>query len=412
MAPVLLWLIMVVCLVISVVKYVMGIILKISFPSAIKKDYTYQPAVSVLMPCFNEGKTVYETIASIAKCNYPAHKFEVIAQDDCSVDDSYEWMLKARQAQAQRDLLRTPTGLAGFTQPETGLPMQIVGGATLGLSNVRKAGLTVDAAEKECALYKTTTEAQLAIQYALPSIEREALRNRLTLIERAYTSLTQLMDKTSKMVESQNATRLILFELQTTRIKLDADRADTQSKLSAIYVPDLSDRPLKELAAEKESNETGEQRALDKLNRQNNWDVALTVGLHQQLNPALQGPQPYGEVTVNYNFAGRAIDRHLDRAAEAHDNWKKAQEGDVVRSMEMLRQQLTNGVTAQERRLEALQKETAEVDKNLELVAQPDTSAALNFNNQLTATKLLLDIEAGDASFRRERLREYLAKNY
>src|ERR1700752_4357177 len=39
------------------------------------------------------------------------------------------------QAQAQRDLLRTPLGFAGFTQPETGLPLQIVGGASLGLSN-------------------------------------------------------------------------------------------------------------------------------------------------------------------------------------------------------------------------------------------------------------------------------------
>ena len=91
MAPVLLWLIMILCLLVSVVKYVMGIILKMSFPSAkVQKDYSYQPAVSVLMPCFNEGKTVYETIESISKSNYPAEKFEVIAQDDCSVDDSYE----------------------------------------------------------------------------------------------------------------------------------------------------------------------------------------------------------------------------------------------------------------------------------------------------------------------------------
>jgi len=49
------------------------------------------------MPCYNEGKTVYETIESISKSNYPNHKFEVIAQDDCSVDDSYEWMLKAQR---------------------------------------------------------------------------------------------------------------------------------------------------------------------------------------------------------------------------------------------------------------------------------------------------------------------------
>lgn len=316
------------------------------------------------------------------------------------------------QAQAQRDLLRTPTGLAGFTQPETGLPMQIVGGATLGLSNVKKAALTMDVAQRECNLYTTTTQTQLAIQYALPSIEREALQNRLTLIERTFASLNDLMEKTSKMVEARNATRVMLFTLQTTRIKLDADRADTQSKVSAIYVPELTDEPLKKLVAEKETNETGEQRALDKLSRQNNWDVALTVGVHQQVNPASQGPQPYGEVTVNYNFASHAIDRHLDRAAQAHDDWKKLQEGDVIRSMAALRQQLVDGIAAQENRLKSLQEETAQLEKNLGPVASPDTAAALDFSNQLIATKLLLEIETGDAMFRRERLREYLAKNY
>src|ERR1700740_1819891 len=64
------------------------------------------------------------------------------------------------QAQAQRSLLRTPTATAGFTQPETGLPMQVVGGATLGLSDYRKAGLTMDVARKNCELYKAATGPQ------------------------------------------------------------------------------------------------------------------------------------------------------------------------------------------------------------------------------------------------------------
>ncbi|MFZ0821018.1 MAG: glycosyltransferase family 2 protein [Candidatus Acidiferrales bacterium] len=108
MAPILLWLIMVLCLLISVVKYLMGIILKFLHPRIkIQKDYSYQPTVSVLMPCFNEGRTVYETIESISKSNYPNDKFEVIAQDDCSDDDSYDWILKA-----QRDFsnIRITTG--------------------------------------------------------------------------------------------------------------------------------------------------------------------------------------------------------------------------------------------------------------------------------------------------------------
>ncbi len=316
------------------------------------------------------------------------------------------------QAQAQRDLLRTPTAEAGFTQPETGLPMQIVGGATLGLSDVRKAGLTMEAARKNCDLYRATLEAQQDVQYAFSNLEKNALQNRLGLIQGASKSLDALMEKTSKMVEAQNATRLMLFTLQTTRIKLDADRADTQSKIAAIYIPTLSDKPLKELVAQKQSGEQQEQRALDKLNRQNNWDVALTVGVHQQVNPVYQGPQPYGEVTVSYNLASWSINKHLDRAADAHEEWKRVQEGDVVRSMEVLRQQLLDTIAVQEAKLKSLREETTQLDKNLEVVANPDTSAAFDFHNQLTAAQLLLQIEASDASFRIDQAQEYLAKNY
>ena len=204
------------------------------------------------------------------------------------------------------------------------------------------------------------------MQYALPSLEKEALRNRLALIEQAAKSLDALMEKTAKMVEAQNATRLMLFSLQTTKIKLDADRAETASKITALYVPPLSDKPLRELVAEKQSSEASEQKALDKLSRQNNWDVALSVGVHQQVNPVAQSAQPYGAVSVNYNLASRAINKHLDRAVEAYSEWKKVQEGDVVRNMEVLRQQLEESVTVQESRLKSLQEESGQIEKNLQ----------------------------------------------
>jgi len=316
------------------------------------------------------------------------------------------------QAQAERDLLRTPAAIAGFTQPETGLPTQVIGGATLGLSNFRKAGLTMAVARGDCQLYRVTTDAQQVVEYALPSLEKEALQNRLTLIDRASKSLEALMEETAKMLAAQNATRLMLFTLQTTKIKLDADRADTQSKISAIYVGPLSDQPLKDLVAQKQTSEESKQRALDKLTRQNNWDVVLTVGVHQQVNPVAQGTQPYGLVSVNYNLGSRAINRHLDRAVEAHDDWKKLQESDVVRQMEVLHQQLLDSITVQEAKLKAFKEETQQVEDGLRVVASPDTSAAFDFRNQLVATQILLQIETGDAAFRIERLREYLARNY
>jgi len=317
-----------------------------------------------------------------------------------------------QQAAAQRDLLRTPDAIAGFTQPNTGLPQQVVWGVSGSLSNVRKASLTVDAARKDCELYAATSSAQQAIQYALPSLEKQALEHRLGLIQRASENLEVLLTTTTKMLEAHNMTRPMAFALQTTKIKLEADRADTQSKIVAMYAPQLSDRPIRELVAEKQGSEANERRAQDKLTRQNNWDVALSAGAHQQFNPLVGNPEPYGEVTVSYNLASRAINKHLDQAANAYDDWKKVQEGDVFRNAEVLKQQVVNGISVQDGRLKSLQQEQTQIESNLQLIGEAETSAAMDFLNQLRTAKLLLEVEIGDASFRLDLLKEFMGKNF
>src|SRR5215469_6243407 len=72
------------------------------------------------------------------------------------------------QAQAQRDLLRTPSAFTGITQPSAALPAQAVWGITTSVSDIKKAGLTMDVARKNCDLYSATTTVQQDIQYALP----------------------------------------------------------------------------------------------------------------------------------------------------------------------------------------------------------------------------------------------------
>jgi hypothetical protein len=317
-----------------------------------------------------------------------------------------------QEAAAQRDLLLTPNAIAGFTQPNTGLPTQLVWGASASLSNMRKAGLTADEARKNCEVYRATASAQQAIQYALASLEKQALQHRLGLIQQASERLDALQGTTTKMLEAQNMTRPMAFALQTTKIKLEADRADTQSKIAVIYAPELGDRPVKELVAEKLNSEANERRALNKLSRQNDWDVALAVGAHQQINPLMGNPGAYGEVTVSYNLASRAINKHLDQAAEAYDDWKKVQEGDVVRNAEALKQQVVSGMAVQESRLKALEEEKKQIENNLQLLGASETTAALDFHNQLTTARLLLEIEIGDASFRLDQLGEFLRRNF
>lgn len=60
------------------------------------RDYGYTPKVSVLLPVFNEGEHVLETISSIMACDWPSDCLEIVAVDDYSVDDSWHWLQEAK----------------------------------------------------------------------------------------------------------------------------------------------------------------------------------------------------------------------------------------------------------------------------------------------------------------------------
>ncbi|NIM12631.1 MAG: glycosyltransferase [Candidatus Aminicenantes bacterium] len=55
------------------------------------------PEVTVLVPAYNEGETVYKTICSVARSDYPEGQLKIIAIDDGSRDNTYAYMCKARE---------------------------------------------------------------------------------------------------------------------------------------------------------------------------------------------------------------------------------------------------------------------------------------------------------------------------
>jgi GT2 family glycosyltransferase len=55
----------------------------------------YEPTITVVVPLFNEGPSIYQTIVSLVNLEYPKEKLEVIVVDDCSTDDSCAWACKA-----------------------------------------------------------------------------------------------------------------------------------------------------------------------------------------------------------------------------------------------------------------------------------------------------------------------------
>lgn len=59
--------------------------------------YERLPRVTVIVPAFNEGHQVYETLLSLVRSDYPASRLHIIAIDDGSVDDTWSWIERAQE---------------------------------------------------------------------------------------------------------------------------------------------------------------------------------------------------------------------------------------------------------------------------------------------------------------------------
>ena len=82
------------------------------------------PTVTIVIPAYNEGRQILDTVRSVMNSRYPMEKMQVICVDDGSQDDTWEWMQTARQEFPWRvRLIRQPVNrgkrhalMAGFAR--------------------------------------------------------------------------------------------------------------------------------------------------------------------------------------------------------------------------------------------------------------------------------------------------------
>lgn len=55
------------------------------------------PTLTVIVPAYNEGQFVFDTLNSISQSDYPKNKIQLIAIDDGSKDNTWEWMCKSKE---------------------------------------------------------------------------------------------------------------------------------------------------------------------------------------------------------------------------------------------------------------------------------------------------------------------------
>jgi len=68
------------------------------------------PTCTVIVPAYNEGKLVWDTLLSLAESDFPEQKLQILAIDDGSKDDTWYWMQQAK--------LKLGDRLSIYQQPE------------------------------------------------------------------------------------------------------------------------------------------------------------------------------------------------------------------------------------------------------------------------------------------------------
>ena len=91
----------------------------------------------------------------------------------------------------------------------------VVAGLSKDLSDLSKAKLVWQLIDDECRYYKLTQEAKLQIQYAVPSIQRQALTFKLKQIQAAKQKLNTLLSIIKKRIKHQNDTLYTYYQVDS-----------------------------------------------------------------------------------------------------------------------------------------------------------------------------------------------------
>jgi hypothetical protein len=269
--------------------------------------------------------------------------------------------------------------------------------------------LTMKAATTACSLQKATVDAQQAILWALPKLERDATIARAMLVTDADARLDAMETEANKMVNAQNLTRPAVHFLRQAKVGLDI------SVKAPLEVPEVNDAPLRTLVGYKAAMEEINQKALAHLAKQNSWDLALSGGVHKQVGQSTTDTPsvgPYAAFSLTYNLGRKATIAHIDKATTAYVAWKNDQVDDAVQQAILLKKQLGLMVDAQASQLAVLQAHAESIATDLRSIEGVDTSNALMFRNQLLADQVVLGVEIGDVQFRLSSMQAYLLKNF
>lgn len=317
-------------------------------------------------------------------------------------------------ARSQADILRTPSLGAGVTQsPLLHSPAQSFLQASESVQGLVKSHRLVTAAKSQCALYQSQEDLTLAVAYAIPVLEKEALEHRLVADMNALVEIDRLIQEGNKLLEAQNIARPAIYSLESSRAKVMQDAAAVRASLAAIVLPILPPTTVRSLLTDEERSVVLNQGASVQVAKTQNFEFSLIVGVRHSILPFINSEVGgFGGFTATYNLGAHRSDQHLQKSAQAYEEYNRLAQTGGVTQARMLHEEVINLIAAQKTRISSIAAQRGVIESNLSSVEGIEAPTAMTFRTTLRADAALLRVEEQDAAFRLSTLEQYLTDNF
>lgn len=287
----------------------------------------------------------------------------------------------------------------------------LVSGFSKDISDFSKAKLVRQLIDDECQYYKLTQEAKFQIQFAIPSIQRQALYFKLKQMQIAKNKLQALLNTIQNKIDNQNDTLQAYYQVDSLIQKLDDEERNIRVNLTIDPPLKVEHIRLDVLLNKVKMAQEKRQVTRNNLEKQYNWSVQLQAGAQQYgaySHIQRQSIEPYVALFLRYNVASMYSNNKVDKSLTHYMDWKNKQVNGVQKKLMQLIYSVESLNAAEQQRLNHLQLNDKKYDRLIHKMHAMDSIKALHFRQQILIDHIMLDIDMKYLKFIINRLQKIM----
>ncbi|MFY2658227.1 hypothetical protein ACOTC5_29960 [Achromobacter xylosoxidans] len=313
---------------------------------------------------------------------------------------------------------KAKTSSAILAAPEVfgniGDPVTAERSMTIGMRNsiarTRRAGLTEQLAEAECAAYRAETRLTEQVSGVEARAELLSLINMQDKLAAALDQAEKNVQIEKQLLESKNAR---LSDLKTAFEQYDAlgrEMASAQARRARIQnqLPDVEES-LNGLLQDSINTQVEVANLTAKLAKSSAWDVTYAAGMRADLRD--NGQKGFVAVTATYSLGKKASDQAAARVADLSAQLLREQRDGATQSFVRAKDSIRGLIAAEKLTRDSLVKRKAMLDEAHDRVANIATTDGERMKRTLAVELLAIEATLAGANARVSYLTNWLDRN-